>query len=277
MAAATITAQCNAILHRGPDDSGILIDRDFGFGMRRLSILDVPGGHQPMITGDGRFAIVFNGEIFNHVAVRASMERNGFAFHTHSDTETILAAFTVWGNDVWAKLEGMFAVAIWDRDRRELTLARDPLGIKPLYVSEQHGGLSFASELKALRLLPDHRFDIEERAVHDFFSFGHVRRPRSVFTQVTTLDPGHFVVIGPKGEKRSGAYWRPRFQSGDRLSADGWVEQMQSMLVETTKRHMQSDVPVAAFLSGGIDSSAVLAAMTRSSNQPIKAFTIGYL
>jgi asparagine synthase (glutamine-hydrolysing) len=170
----------------------------------------------------------------------------------------------------------MFAVAIWDRQKRELTLARDPLGIKPLYVSEQRGGLAFGSELKALRVLPEHDFEIDERGVHDFFSFGAVRRPRSIFAQVATVEPGHFLSIGRDGGKRTQAYWQPRFRAVERMSVDEWTEQMQTMLLETTARHMQADVPVGAFLSGGVDSSAVLAAMTRTSSQPVKAFTIGY-
>ena len=274
--AARIDAQCDVILHRGPDDSGVLTDGDFGFGMRRLSILDIPGGHQPMTSPDGRFSIVFNGEIFNHLDVREPLISAGYPFTSHSDTETILAAFAQWGNDAWAKLEGMFAVAIWDRQTRELTLARDQLGIKPLYISEQRGGLSFASELKALRTLPDHDFAIEDRAVHDFFSFGHVRRPRSIYSQVGTLEPGHYLTIGPEGAARTQAYWRPRLQPASRMSIDGWAEQMRSMLLETTARHLQSDVPVGVFLSGGLDSSAIAAAMARSSGQPFKAFTIGY-
>lgn len=271
-----VTAQCNAILHRGPDDSGILIDDDFGFGMRRLSILDIARGHQPMTTPDGRYAIVFNGEIYNHRDIRARLGAEGHSFRGHSDTETILAAFGVWGDDTWPMLEGMFAIALWDRDRRRLTLARDPLGIKPLYVSQQNGGLSFASELKALRMLPDHAFDIDERAVHDFFSFGHVRKPRSIFRQVRMLDPGTSLTIGPQGAGQETTYWRPRFRLDGRHSAASWTSQMGIMLTETTARHMQADVPVAAFLSGGIDSSAVLAAMRRATDQPLKAFTIGY-
>ena len=274
--ASVVIAQCNSILHRGPDDSGTLTDRDFGFGMRRLSILDIDGGHQPMETPDGRFAIVFNGEIFNHLDVRAPLIAAGYDFTTHSDTETILAAFARWGNDSWAKLEGMFAVAIWDRQQRSLTLARDPLGIKPLYVSEQNGGISFASELKAMRMIPGHRFDRDDRSVHDYFRFGHVRRPRSIFRQVTSLDPGHFLTIGAEGKSKVGRYWQPRFQPGPKLSEGDWIEQMRDMLRSTTARHMQADVPVAAFLSGGIDSSAILAAMTMAGGQPIKAFTIGH-
>jgi asparagine synthase (glutamine-hydrolysing) len=268
-------AQCDAILHRGPDDSGILTEGDFGFGMRRLSILDIAGGHQPMETPCGRFVVVFNGEIFNHLEVRKALGA-GSGFQTHSDTETILMGFAAWGNEVWSKLEGMFAVAIWDRRTRTLTLARDPLGIKPLYFSEQHGGLSFASEMKALRQLPHHDFDVEDRAVHDFFSFGHVRRPRSIFRQVVTLAPGHFLTIGAKGPKHIECYWRPEARADASLSSEAWIEQMRAMLLETTARHMQADVPVGAFLSGGVDSSAVLAAMRRATGGPIKAFTIGY-
>ena len=276
VSADVIKKQSDAILHRGPDDSGVLTDGDFGFGMRRLSILDIEGGHQPMQSGDGRFAIVFNGEVFNHLDVRRPLAAAGYPFISHSDTETILAAFIHWGNDAWARLEGMFAVGIWDRQSRTLTLARDPLGIKPLYISEQNGGLSFASELKSLRALPDHRFEVNERGVHDFFSFGHVRRPRSIFQQVASLDPGHFLTLRAEGESEIRCFWQPRFLLREGLSLDQWSEEMRSMLCDTTKRHMQSDVPVAAFLSGGIDSSAVLSAMTMADARPIKAFTIGH-
>ena len=273
---ALVTAQCDAIRHRGPDDTGVLTDGDFGFGMRRLSILDIVGGHQPMVTEDGRYAIVFNGEIYNHRDLRASLAGAGWRFRNHSDTETILAAFATWGDAAWPRLEGMFAAAIWDRQLRQLTLARDPLGIKPLYVSEQAGGLSFASELKALRGLPDHMFDVDDRAVHDLFSFGHVRRPRSIFRQARMLDPGHVLTLDGKGDARVAAFWRPRFTMGERLSTADWIDRMRGMLLETTARHMQADVPVGAFLSGGIDSSAVLAAMTRVADGPVKAFTIGH-
>ena len=271
-----ITRQCNAIIHRGPDDSGEMIDGDFGFGMRRLSILDLAGGHQPMETVDGRYSIVCNGEIYNHQELRLPLAAAGYTFRTRSDIETVLAAFAVWGNDCWAKLEGMFAVAVWDHLTRTLTLARDPMGIKPLYVSEQNSGLSFASELKSLRTLPDHRFTVDDRAVHDFFSFGHVRRPRSIFSEVRTLDPAHYLTIGPSGAANVTGYWEPRFRRGEALTAGAWVDQMQSMLLGSTARHMQSDVPVGVFLSGGIDSSAVLAAARRATDLPIKAFTIGY-
>jgi asparagine synthase (glutamine-hydrolysing) len=271
-----LAAQCAALFHRGPDEGGLLAEGDFGFGMRRLSIQDVAHGHQPMTTPDGRFAIVFNGEIYNHLALRPELEAAGWRFGTHCDTETVLAAFALRGNDAWPLLEGMYAAALWDRRERRLTLARDPLGIKPLYLSEQNGGLAFASELKALTLLPDHRFDVDERSVHDFFSYGHVRRPRSIYRQARQLEPGHWLELGPEGEARTGCFWRPRLRVERGVPEAEWVERMREMLLGAVRRHMLSDVPVASFLSGGVDSSAVTAAMVQVSDRPVKAFTIGY-
>jgi asparagine synthase (glutamine-hydrolysing) len=272
----TIAAQCDAIHHRGPDDSGVLVDGDFAFGMRRLSILDIAGGHQPMNCRRGRFSIVFNGEIYNHAELRKPLSEQGFDFRSASDTETVLAAFAVHGNNAWALLEGMFAVAIWDGLNRELTLARDPLGIKPLYITEQAGGIGFASELKALRMLPEHSFSVDERAVHDYFSFGHVRQPRSIFREVRMLEPGHFLTIRRTGKSRSEAYWQASVRSSPNLTASEWADEMRTRLVTSVGRHMQSDVPVGALLSGGIDSSAVLAGMVVNSGNSHKAFTIGY-
>ena len=272
---ALVQAQCDAILHRGPDDGGTFTDGDFGFGMRRLSIVDIAGGHQPMVSPDDRFRIVFNGEIYNHLDVRAEIGE-GYPFRTQSDTETILAAFMLWGDGAWRRLEGMFAVAIWDQHERSLTLARDPLGIKPIYLSEQDGGLAFASELKALRVLPQHEFSIDDRAVADFFSFGHVRRPRSIFREVWTLDPGHFLKIGSSGESAATSYWQPQYRDSGSCSDSEWIEEMGSIFQSTCKRHMMADVPVAAFLSGGIDSSLVLAAMVSGNRSPTQAFTISH-
>ncbi len=272
---ALVKAQCDEILHRGPDDAGIFIDGDFGFGMRRLSIVDIAGGHQPMLSADGRFVIVFNGEIYNHLEVREEIGER-YRFTTHCDTETILAAFVLWGNDAWRRLEGMFAVAVWDRHARALTLARDPLGIKPLYFSEQAGGFAFASELKAIRLLPKHEFTIDERTVADYFRFGHVRRPRSIFQEVRTLDPGCYLTIGAEEESTADRYWRPQFRSHKVQTDHDWIEELRSIFAATCRRHMMADVPVAAFLSGGIDSSSVLAAMVSANRSPIKAFTISH-
>jgi asparagine synthase (glutamine-hydrolysing) len=272
-----VVRQCDRIVHRGPDDAGYFTDGDFGFGMRRLSIIDLAGGHQPIFSADGRHAIVFNGEIYNHLDLRRELEAAGYAFQTdHSDTETVLASWLHWGDDAWLKLEGMYAVAIWDRKERQLVLARDPLGIKPLYITEQHGGLAFASEIRALRVLPNHQFDLDERGVHDFFMFGHVQRPRSIYRQVKSLEPGHVLRLGPTGEAEVREFWRPRFNVRHDLSEAQWIEETRARVQATVERHMLADVTVGAFLSGGVDSSAIAAAMTRVASAPVKAFTVGF-
>ena len=272
---AAVARMCDAIVSRGPDDCGTFADGDFGFGMRRLSIIDIHGGHQPMFTPDGRFAIVFNGEIYNHLDIRREIESIGVEFRTHSDTETLLAAFAQWGDDAWPRLEGMFAAAIWDRKARQLTLARDPLGIKPLYLTVQRGGIAFASEIRALRVLPGHEWDVDDRAVHDFFSFGHVQPTRSIFQQAYSLAAGHVLHIDAE-TMRQHAYWKPRFTLNAALSDDEWIEETRAKVLHTVKRHMLADVQVGAFLSGGLDSSAILAAMRRASDAPLMAFTLGF-
>jgi asparagine synthase (glutamine-hydrolysing) len=271
-----IVSQCDRLRQRGPDDAGYLVDSDFGFGMRRLSIIDIAGGHQPILSPDGRYAIVFNGEIVNHPALRRELE-GSYAFQTdHSDTETILAAYLRWGDDAWLKLEGMYAVAIWDKLAKSLTLARDPLGIKPMFFTEQAGGLAFASEITALRDLPDHRFDLDEDGVDDFFCFGHTLPPRTIFKQVRPLEPGHVLHIGAVGEPVIRRFWQARLKVQEGLSEADWIERTRSELLRTVGEHQLSDVPVGAFVSGGVDSGAIAAAMARTSSQPSKMFTAGF-
>ncbi|PSJ36460.1 asparagine synthase (glutamine-hydrolyzing) [Allosphingosinicella deserti] len=271
-----VARQCDTIVHRGPNDFGTLVDGDFGFGMRRLSIIDIAGGHQPIASPDRRYAVVFNGEIYNHLELRAELEEAGMRFVTNSDTETLLAAFVHWQDDAWPRLDGMYAVAIWDRLTRNLTLARDPLGIKPLFVTEQQGGIAFASEIRALRPLPGHVFDVDERAVHDFFGYGHVQRPRTIFRQVRSLPPGHCLRIGPDRDAQIHAFWKPEFRIRTDVTEQEWIEETRSRLRASVKRHMLADVPVGSFLSGGVDSAAVTAIMAELSGAPIKAFTVGF-
>jgi asparagine synthase (glutamine-hydrolysing) len=270
-----IARQCDRLIHRGPDDAGILIDGDLGVGMRRLSVIDVAGGHQPISSADGRWSIVCNGEIVNHPQLRRELEPH-FQFRTGSDVETLLAAYIRWGDDAWLRLEGMYAAAIWNHHAKTLTLARDPLGIKPLWVTEQNGGLAFASEMSALRELPGHEFDIDERAVHDFFSFGHVLGPRSIYRQVRALEPGHVLRVGPIGASIVRQYWQPRVEVRTGISEPEWVEETRRRVLGTVSQHMLSDVPVGAFLSGGVDSGAVAAAMARSSGPDFTAFTAAF-
>ncbi len=270
-----VVAQCDLLKQRGPDDEGYFIDHDFGFGMRRLSIIDVEGGHQPIFSPDNRFGIILNGEIYNHLELRSELE-GGYRFRTHSDTETLLAAYLRWGDDVWLRLEGMFAAAIWDRSERTLCLARDPLGIKPLFVTQQNGGLAFASELRSLRVLPDHRFDLDEDGLDDFFCFGHVLQPRSIFRQVRSLEPGHVLRMGPNGEAVVRRYWHatPNVQHG--VSEAEWIEETRRRLLDSVSKHMFADVPVGAFVSGGINSGAIAAAMALSSGKKFQVFTAGF-
>jgi asparagine synthase (glutamine-hydrolysing) len=270
-----VMRQCDTLIQRGPDDSGVYVDGDFGFGMRRLSIIDVEGGHQPIFSADGRYAIVFNGEIYNHLDLRGELEKLGWSFRTRSDTETILAAFVEWGDEAWLRLDGMFAVAIWDRAKRTLTLARDPLGIKPLYITEQNGGLAFASDIRALRVLPEHHWDVDARAVHDFFSFGYVQPPGSIYSQVRSLGPGTYLHVGPADIVEK-TYWQPHFRVNDRLSEAEWIEETRARVKASVKAHMLADVPIGAFLSGGVDSTAIAAAMAQLASAPVKAFTLGF-
>ena len=270
-----VAGQCGRLVHRGPDDEGIVVDGALGMGMRRLAIVDVAGGHQPFHSPDGRYSLVFNGEIYNFRQLRAELEGDR-AFESHGDAEVILAGYERWGDGVWPRLDGMFAVAVWDRATRALTLARDPIGIKPLYYTDQRAGFAFASELKALTDLPGFAFTTDERALLDYFRFGHVRGPRSIHGEVATLPPGHLLRVGASGEPTIEPYWQPRYAPAAPLPEREWVERFRATWLDTVAAQMVADVEVGAFLSGGIDSSAVVAAMTRVGDRPVRTFTIGF-
>ena len=269
--------QCDTIVHRGPDSDGVLIDGDFGFGMRRLSIIDVGGSDQPIVSEDRAHAIVFNGEIYNYRSLRDELRALGHRFHTAGDAEVILAAWREWGKAAWVRLDGMFGVAIWDAQARRLTLARDAIGIKPLYYTWQDGRLAFASELKAILAVPRLRFDADSRAMHDYFSFGHVRGPRSIYKQVSVLPPGHVLELGPEAQPRTLAFWSAHYTPTTPRPAEEWTAQFRDTWLETVRSQMlAADTDVGAFLSGGVDSSAVVAAMAQVSDRPVKTFTIGF-
>ncbi|SOB87016.1 asparagine synthase (glutamine-hydrolysing) [Sphingomonas guangdongensis] len=273
----TLARLCGTIVHRGPDSEGLFTDGDFGFGMRRLSIIDLVGSDQPIFSADGRHAIVFNGEIYNYRGLRDSLAALGHPFSTDGDTEVILAAWREWGEAAWDRLDGMFAVAIWDRPVRRLILARDPIGIKPLYYSWQDGTLAFGSELKVLRATPGLRFTPDPRAIHDYFSFGHVRAPRSIYHEVQVLPPGHTLTLAAGGDPVLQPFWTARYTPAPPRPLADWVEQFRTTWLEAVRGQMlAADVEVGAFLSGGVDSSAVVAAMTQVAARPIKTFTIGF-
>lgn len=271
-----LESQCRAIVHRGPDDEGIHLDRDLGIGIRRLSIIDLAGGHQPMTSDDSEVSVVCNGEIVNFPELRAELEALGHRFKTSSDVEVILHGFLAWGDDVWRRLEGMFAVALWDARDRSLRLVRDPLGIKPLFYAIVGTGLAFGSELKALTPVPGLSFAPSPSAIDCYFAFGHVLAPRTIYEDVFKLEPGSLLRLPAEGPFTVARYWRLSYREAPPMSEDEWVERFREEFTSTVRRHLLSDVPLGAFLSGGVDSSAVVAAMQRVSDEPVRTFTIGF-
>jgi asparagine synthase (glutamine-hydrolysing) len=263
--------------HRGPDDEGVSDDPEQGaaLGMTRLSILDIVGGHQPMYDEAERFALVFNGEIYNYKDLWRELESIGHRFATdHSDTEVIVHGFEQWGPDVFRRLNGMFAVAIWDRVERRLTLARDRVGEKPLYLARlAGGGWAFASEIKALLVHPDVDQALDPIAIEQYLAFDFVIGPRTILRNVSKLPAGNFAVIEGSNCEVS-PYWTPSFRVRHRRSEE-IVEELDHLLSASVRSRMIADVPVGLFLSGGIDSSTVGYYMARESPHA-HAFTIGF-
>ena len=275
------------LVHRGPDDMGRWTDAQAGIalGFRRLSILDLSGaGHQPMVSSSGRYACVFNGEIYNHRDLRGELERQGVRFGGTSDTEVLVEAADAYGAEaVVGRLWGMFALAIWDRVERSLLLARDRLGKKPLHVARiGDSGWLFASELKAFHAMDGFRRDLDPAAVAAYLRFGYVPAPRTIFRDAWKLEPGTFSVFRFGHTTRCERYWNPRTVAGmQRLEprsepAEEAVCALDQLLRDAVSRRMIADVPLGAFLSGGIDSSIVTALMQAQSARPVKTFSIGF-
>lgn len=277
----------DAIRHRGPDDGGTWTDEQVGLalGFRRLAILDLsPSGHQPMVSASGRFILAFNGEIYNHHEIRHRLEQEGARFRGTSDTEVLLEAADAWGPErMFHEAWGMFAVALWDRSERTLVLGRDRLGKKPLYYAPLPSALLFGSELKALRAHPAFDDRIDPDALTSYFRFAYVPEPTSIYRAVRKVPPGAFVVFGPAQASRTVYYWRAVDVARQGLSRRGAapddagaLNDLDVLLRDAVKRRMEADVPLGAFLSGGIDSSMVVALMQAQSTRPVKTFTIGF-
>ena len=272
---------CDTILHRGPDDEGVahFPDARMTVGMRRLSIIDIEGGHQPFQTPDGRVSLVFNGEIYNHVELRAELERHGHRFLTVSDTEVILNAYLQWGREAWPRLIGMFAVALVDRRGilPRMVVARDPFGIKPLYYHHGRGRLLFASEFKALLCWNELPRSIRPEAIWDYLILRYVPGPQSMFESVKKLPPGHDMVF-ENGTLAISRWWSPP----PATAAEPDMDRAEAMalygnaLRASVRRHMISDVPLGAYLSGGVDSTAIAALMAENSSNPIHTFSVGF-
>lgn len=264
-----------AMVHRGPDDEGSHVDGELLLGMRRLSIIDVSGGHQPIASEDGNVVAVCNGEIYNFRRLRELLERAGHRFATHSDSEVIVHLYEERGDAFLEELEGMFALALWDRRRRRLLLARDPLGIKPLYYSQSQGYLAFASEAKSLFVLPHLRARLDPAALAQYLASGYVCAPASLFEDVRKLMPGEALAV-EGGTVASRRFWRVPAEVDESPSESQWVEAIRGELERAVRDQMVSDVPIGAFLSGGIDSSAVVALMSRSTERPVRTYSIGF-
>jgi len=269
----------DAITHRGPDESGYHLEPGLALGHRRLSIIDITSGQQPLFNEERSVAIVFNGEVYNFTDLRSELESLGYRFHTHSDTEVILHAWEAWGPDCVERLRGMFAFAIWDRPRGHLFLARDRLGIKPLYYALlPDGQFIFGSELKALLPHPGLPHRRDSRAIEEFFAYGYIPEPRTIFEGVHKLPAGHTLLV-KKGEPtlpRTHQYWDiPFADNGLTDKTDAELELIER-LREAVDIRLVAEVPLGAFLSGGVDSSAIVALMAGLSSQPVKTCAIGF-
>ncbi len=278
-----LAEMCRTLLHRGPDGSGLHADGRVGLAMQRLAIIDLAGGAQPMSNagcpraGASAVWIIYNGEVYNHAELRRELEARGHRFHTRCDTEAILHAYEEWGEACVQRLKGMFGFAIWDGARRRLFLARDRLGIKPLYYHWARGRLVFASEIKAILEDPSIERRVDPQAVYDYVGYEFVPGPRTMFAGIEKLQPGHTLTL-EDGRISLRPYWDLTFERSD----IGWEEakrRVLELLRTAVERRLMSDVPLGVFLSGGVDSSSVLAMMSllrRQTDEPIRTFTIGY-
>jgi asparagine synthase (glutamine-hydrolysing) len=278
-----LSAMAAAVAHRGPDGDGFFVDPDAPvfLGHRRLAILDIAGGYQPMWNEDGTVAVIFNGEIYNHAELRKELEpRHRFASH-HSDTEVLVHGYEEWGTELFDRLNGMFALAIYDRRSGQLVLARDRFGEKPLYYSRHSGGMAFASELSALAVHPAVKRTPSIRALQKYFAYGYVPAPLAVLENCAKLPGGSYLIYNVHhGTVSTERYWRFKLHPDESLGDENepeLAEELRALLIQATKRRLISDVPLGLFLSGGIDSSAVLAGAAQClPPYQIKTFTIGF-
>ncbi len=263
------------LAHRGPDDEGIWAHPDGGLAARRLSIIDLsPAGHQPMLSNDGQLTLVFNGEIYNHASIRASLEAKGHAFRGHSDTECILHAYAAYGDEMLTQLHGMFALALWDAGRRRLFLARDPLGKKPLYYFADANCFAFSSEIKSLLEFPALSRTLDWQSVGGFFTRRYIAGPSTVFRDIKKLQPGHCLIVEQHKPPEERCYWSPPKPRANQPPPDS--DELDQLLQDSVRLRLVADVPVGAFLSGGVDSSLIVALMARFCPNPIKTFSVGF-
>jgi asparagine synthase (glutamine-hydrolysing) len=263
----------HAITHRGPDDGKVETFGRAGFSFRRLSIIDVAGGAQPISNETGRIHVMCNGEIYNYLDLRRELESLGHRFKTHSDVETIVHGYEQWGDDVPKRLHGMFALAIWDEDKERLLLARDRLGKKPLVYAEASGRITFGSEFSAVLADRGVSRDVDRRAIHDYLTYQYVPTPGSAFKAIRKLPPAHLLIF-EGGKARISRYWQPSCAPRLNISFEDAVQETERRLKEAVRKRLMSEVPLGAFLSGGVDSSIVVALMSEFTK--VKTFSIGF-
>jgi asparagine synthase (glutamine-hydrolysing) len=274
---AALAEMNNRIVHRGPDDDGFYTDRNLGVAMRRLSIIDIRTGHQPISNEDENFWIVYNGELYNHRELRKDLEACGHRYRTQSDTETILHLFEEYGRDCVKHLRGMFAFAIWDRRRRKLFVTRDRLGIKPLYFRYDGKTFLFGSEIKAILAYPGLKAEFNRGTLAEYLAFGYIAEPETMYAGIHKLLPGHTLELDESGELRLSPYWDLEVKPDEHdRPRSYYVTRYRELLEECVSSHLMSDVPLGVFLSGGLDSSAVAALTTRIGREPIETFAVGY-
>jgi asparagine synthase (glutamine-hydrolysing) len=263
------------MIHRGPDDGGVFVGPGVGLGHRRLSIIDLAGGHQPMSNEDGTIWVLLNGEIYNYPELRAELLQRGHKFATKSDTEAIVHLYEDLGEGCFAKLRGMFSIAIWDSRCRKLVLARDRVGKKPLFYAADRERILFGSELKALLAGDSLSRKMDEQALSDYFSFGYIPAPKTIYRSVRKVMPGHYLVAAADGTRET-CYWDLSFANVRQQSEEEWGEQLRHEICEATRVRLMSDVPLGAFLSGGIDSSSVVAMMSHLMKRAVTTCSIGF-
>ena len=265
----------DAMVHRGPDDEGLFVADGVALGHRRLSIIDLSGSRQPMANPDESVWLTYNGEVYNFQDLRAELDARGVTFRTKGDTEVVLRAYETWGDDAVTRLRGMFTFGIWDGPRRRLLLARDPLGIKPLYYTRTDDGLFlFASEIRALLTWPGVRAELDHDALWDFLGQRYVPGPRTMFRGIQKLPGGHLLVADADGVSVR-RYWDVPLDGGT-WAPDQCVRTFRDLLADSVRREMVSDVPLGVFLSGGIDSTTVTALMASMTDDPVRSFCVGY-
>ena len=273
----TLRRMCGAMIHRGPDDEGIYTDGSVGIGMRRLSIVDLATGHQPLSNEDGTIWIVFNGEIYNHAVLREKLQSLGHQYRTHSDTETIVHLYEQYGPDCVQHLRGMFAFAIWDARNQRLFLARDRLGIKPLYYQLTSDQIVFGSEIKVILACPGTGVRLDRTVLPEYLAFGYLSGEQTFYAGIRKLMPGHSMQVDASGQVRIERYWDlPVRQSEHSHPERYYIQTYREMLEQAVSSHLMSDVPLGVFLSGGVDSSAVAALMTKIRRSPVETFSVGY-